>query len=70
MSHKAKLDVLVLFDLNQEVPADHDWFKEDFKTEAFETENDVCRALKRLGHDVTPMSLYEDLAPLLEKFRG
>ena len=67
MSTRAHLNVLVLFDLNQEVPAGHDWFAEDFKTEAFETENDVCRALKRLGHNVTPLSLYEDLSPLLAR---
>lgn len=67
MSHKARLNVLVLFDLNQRVDAGHDWFKEDFKTEAFETENDVARALKRLGHNVVPMSIYDDLVPLLQR---
>ena len=70
MSHKARLKILVVFDLNQRVEEGYDFFKEDFKTEGFETENDVCRALKRLGHDVAPLSLFDDLTPLLAHFRA
>jgi D-alanine-D-alanine ligase len=67
MNQKAKLKILVLFDLNQRVAAGYDW-REDFKTDGFETEADVCRALKRLGHDVEPLSLFDDIAPLLAAF--
>lgn len=52
-------DVVVLFDLNQNVEPGYD-FREDFKDEAFETERDVKRALEKLGHDAQPMSLFDE----------
>ena len=57
--------VLVLFDLNQRTAIDHD-FKEEFKQEAFETESDVSRALKKLGHEPRPLALFDTFAPLIE----
>ena len=57
--------VLVLFDLNQRVAPDYDW-KEDFKQGNFETESDVSKALKRLGHEPKLLSLFDTLEPLLE----
>jgi len=53
------LDVVVLFDLNQSVEPGYD-FKEEMKDESFETENDVTRTLKKLGHDAQPMSLFDE----------
>ena len=67
----SKLDVLVLFDLNVRVEEGYD-FKEEFKTENFETEADVCRALRKLGHAAEPMSLFDekDLERLLARIQS
>ena len=58
------LKVLVLFDLNMQTAADYD-FKEEFREEGFETESDVMKALKRLGHVPRALALFDDLTPLL-----
>ena len=63
----ASLDAVVLFDLNQRVEPGYD-FREELKTEAFETESDVIRALRKLGHEVQPMSLFDERD--LEAFLG
>lgn len=66
-----KLDVVVLFDLNQHVDAGYD-FAPELADEAFETEADVLRALRRLGHDAQPMSLFDErnLGDFLERVKA
>lgn len=64
------LDVVVLFDLNQSVAPDYD-FRAELKEESFETESDVVKALRKLGHDAQPMSLFDenDLEALLARVK-
>ncbi len=60
---KQKLKVLVLFDTAGRPPEDQD-FREDLKTEDWKTERHVIRALRRLGHDVNTVGIYDDISPL------
>lgn len=60
---KKKLNVLVLFDTAGSPPADQN-FKEDLKTEEWKTERHVMGSLKKLGHDVSSVGIYDDIAPL------
>lgn len=64
------LDVVVLFDLNQSVEPGYD-FREELKLESFETESDVSKTLRKLGHEVEPMSLFDeqDLEALLARVK-
>jgi len=57
--------VLVMFDVNEVLPPDHD-FKDDLKTDEYETEKDVIRALKRLGHETRLLAIYDSLTPLMQ----
>jgi D-alanine-D-alanine ligase len=56
--------VLVLTDVNEPTPLDYD-FKEELVTDDFETEADVLRSLKRLGHEPRLLALFDSLAPLM-----
>lgn len=63
-----KLDVLVMFDSNQPLAPEYD-FTEDFARAdgAFETENDVCRALRELGHQVRTHPIFDDVGALVSR---
>jgi D-alanine-D-alanine ligase len=63
---RRSLDVLVLFDVSRPVPPDHD-FTEAFKDPGFETEGNVCEALRALGHQVRTHPVHAELVPLVER---
>lgn len=60
MSTKRHLKVLVLFDTAGTPPPNQD-FSEELKTEEWKTEAHVLKTLKKLGHDVYPLGLYEEI---------
>lgn len=58
--------ILVLFDAVVATPTDHD-FKEELKDkDEYETEADVIKALKRLGHETRLLALFDSLVPLMQ----
>lgn len=65
MSVKKNLKVLVLFDTAGTPPPDQD-FSEEFKTEEWKTEAQVVSELKKLGHDVHYLGIYEEIDLLYE----
>ena len=63
-----KLDVLVVFDLGEPPPPDHD-YRGQLSTDAFETEWSVIRSLKNLGHHVRPFGLFNDIHELIRELQ-
>ncbi|MDP8258893.1 MAG: ATP-grasp domain-containing protein [Candidatus Aadella gelida] len=61
-----KLKVLVLFDSAGTPPEDQD-FSEAFKTEGWNTEASVCKALEELGHEVSTLGIYDDIGLVMSK---
>ena len=61
-----KLKVLLLFDSPSTKPKGYD-YKEEFKEIDWMTEDDVNRALKQLGHQVTLLGLCKDIKVLIEQ---
>ena len=61
-----KLKVLLLFDCPFPVPRGYD-FKQEFKEIDWSAENEVYRALKKSGYQISLLGLYNDVAPLLEE---
>ncbi len=66
---KKRPQVLVLFDLRTPPPADLD-FSEELKTEEKKTEASVIRALKKLGHEVRILGVYDDPGMILDEIRS
>ena len=66
---KDKLKVLLLFNSPYFKPRGYDYKEEFSDPENMYTENDVCQALKVLGHDVSVLGLYNTLVPLLEEIQ-
>lgn len=64
----SKLDVLVMFDVNAALPPESD-FNEDFASpeKHFETEGDVTRTLRELGHTVRTHPVFDDLGALVNR---
>ncbi len=60
MSAKRTLKILVLFDTAGTPPEDQD-FSAELKTEEWQTEADVIRTLKKMGHDVHTLGIYEEI---------
>lgn len=58
--------VLLVFDSAGTKEIDHD-YREELKTEDWQTESDVIDALKRLGHECELVGLHDDLEPLRRK---
>jgi D-alanine-D-alanine ligase len=58
--------ILVLFDAAEPTAPDHDFTEELKDKDEYETEADVIRALKRLGHETRTLALYDSLAPLMQ----
>lgn len=58
--------VLVLFDAAEATAADHDFTEELKDKDEYETEADVIKALRRLGHETRLLALYDSLAPLMQ----
>lgn len=65
---KKKLQVLVLFDLRTPPPKDLD-FSEELRTEEKKTEADVIKALKKLGHEVRVLGVYDDPGMILDEVK-
>jgi D-alanine-D-alanine ligase len=66
---KKRLRVLVLFDLRTPPPQDLD-FTEELKTEEKKTEADVIRTLKKNGHEVRVLGVYDDPGMILDEIRS
>ena len=64
----SKLDVLLMFDVNTALPPETD-FAEDFTSpeKHFETEGDVARTLRDLGHTVRTHPVFDDLGALVNR---
>jgi len=65
---KKKLKVLLLFDSPYFIPRGHD-FKKEFDDEdlTWTTEEDAYKALLANGYEVSLLSLYNKIEPLLEE---
>ncbi|HAV65429.1 MAG TPA: hypothetical protein DCY13_24015 [Verrucomicrobiales bacterium] len=58
--------VLLVFDSAGTKAIDHD-YKDELKTEEWQAESDVIRAIKRLGHECEMVGLHDDTEPLRQK---
>ena len=67
---KKRLKVLLLFDSPYFIPRGHD-FKKEFEDEdlTWTTEEDVYKALLANGYEVSLLSLYNKIEPLLEEVK-
>ena len=59
----SKIRILVLVRDGQVPPATLDGV-DDTQLDAWKAEFDVCETLRRLGHEVLPLGVYDDLAPI------
>lgn len=66
---KTKLKVLALFDAIQPTTLDQD-LKEELKTEDWSTEADVLQALRKNGHTVEHLAIFNDLDLLRQKLQS
>ena len=66
---KKRLQVLVLFDLRAPPPEDRG-SSEELKTEEKKTEASVIRAIKKLGHEVRVLGVYDDPGMILDEIRS
>src|SRR3989338_1885439 len=64
---KKKLKVLMLFNSPYQKPRGYDYKEEFADPENMYTENDVCKALKANGCEVSILGLYDTLTPLFEE---
>ncbi len=62
-----KLKILLLFDLSVSLSAEK--YDEYWKTPDWKTENDVRNALLKLGHEVIPLGIYNDIESLIKIVR-
>jgi len=68
MGSAKSLNILVIFDVGFKPPSNHD-YSELFETEEWETERDIVRTLKKLGHEVRTFGLQNDVLLLLDELR-
>jgi len=66
---KKKLKVLVLFDGVQPTPIDAD-LSEEMKTEEWETEANVMKALGELGHNAEHLAIFDDVDLVRQKMEN
>ena len=66
---KKKLKVLVLFDGVQPTPIDAD-LSEEMKTEEWETEANVMKALGELGHNADHLAIFDDVDLVRQKMES
>ena len=64
----AKKKVLLLVDMNEEPPKDHDYSKL-LRTEIWSNEKQILKSLERLGYDAKMFGLFEDISPLLDELK-
>lgn len=65
---KKKLKVLALFDTAGTPPADQD-FSQELKTEDWKAEANVINALKRLGHEVHSLGVFDEPGLILDEVK-
>ncbi len=66
---KKRLKVLVLFDTAGTPPADQD-FSQELKTEDWKAEANVINALKRLGHEVRSLGVFDEPGLILDEVKA
>ncbi len=66
---RKKLKVLVLFDISYPAPKDLD-FSQELSSPDRNTEQDVIRALKRLGHEVRILGVFDDPGMILDEVKS
>ena len=66
---KKKLKVLMLFYSPYQKPRGYDYREEFADPENMYTEKDVSQALRALGHEVSLLGIFNDIAPLYEEIR-
>ena len=66
---KKKLKVLMLFYSPYQKPRGYDYKEEFADPDNMYTEKDVHEALKDLGHEVSLLGIFNDIAPLFEEIR-
>jgi len=64
------MKILILFDLAHAVDPDHDFSAESLKEEGRPTEACVLECLKRLGHEVEMLSVYDNVTAIVEKLKA
>ena len=64
----SKLRVLVLVREGHVPPASLDGIADE-ELDAWKAEFDVCETLRRLGHEVFPLGVYDDLSPIRNALR-
>lgn len=69
MKKGKKIKVLALCDTPESPPADQD-FSQELKTEDWETEAHVIDALKKLGHEVRMIGVYDEPGPILDEVKS
>jgi len=63
--------VLVVFDIARRATADETFSPRELKEEEDkETEADVLSCLKRLGHEVETLAVFDDVLPIVEKIKS
>src|ERR1700733_13156708 len=66
---KRALDILVVYDIREVVdPAEG--FAPDAQDESWKSEGSVLAALKRLGHRVRSVPLFNDITPLVDEIHA
>ena len=66
---KKKLKVLMLFYSPYQKPRGYDYKQEFADPDNMYTEKDVYKALKSLGHEVSLLGIFNDIAPLFEEIK-
>ncbi len=64
-----KLRILVLFDVGFSPALDHD-YRPELRDDSYETESDVIKSLRRMGHEVRPFGVFDDIHDLIEAIRA
>jgi D-alanine-D-alanine ligase len=62
------MKILLLFDLSIPVKLEH--YAEYLKTEDWASEAHILATLKKLGHDVSPLGIHDDLEPFLAEVKN
>lgn len=70
MAQAKNLRILLLMDLSCPSSQDPEKFSELLRTEEFENEGAVYKSLQRLGHDVRPFGVFDNLDQLLEQMEA
>ena len=65
----SKLRVLVLVRKGHEPPETLEGISDD-ELDAWKAEFDVCETLRRIGHEILPLGVYDDLGPIRKAASG